>query len=62
MATAFLLTGCPRSTILNFIAIADLKIVDHQEHDHVIRDHAGSLKELEATCRKKTLKLPSSHG
>ena len=33
--------------------IAELKIVDHQEHDRVIHDHAGSVKELEATCRTR---------
>ena len=51
MANAFHLTGCPRSTVQDFVAIAELKIVDHPEHDRVIRDHAGSVKELEATCR-----------
>ena len=51
MANAFRLAGCPRSTVRDFVAIAELKIVDHREHDRVIRDHAGSVKELEATCR-----------
>ena len=50
MANAFRLPGCPRSTVRDFVAIAELKIVDHREHDCVIRDHAGSVKELEATC------------
>ena len=27
--------------------------MDHREHDRVIRDHAGSVKELEATCRRR---------
>ena len=53
MANAFRLAGCPRSTVRNFVAIAELKIVDHREHDRVIRDHAGSVKELEATCRRR---------
>ena len=26
---------------------------NHREHDRVIRDHAGSVKELEATCRRR---------
>ena len=53
MANAFRLAGCPRSTVRDFVAIAELKIVDHREHDRVIRDHAGSVKELEATCRRR---------
>ena len=50
---AFRLAGCPRSAICDFVAIAELKIVDHRGHDRVIRDHAGSVKELEATCRTR---------
>ena len=53
MANAFRLAGCPRSTVRDFVAIAELNIVDHREHDRVIRDHAGSVKELEATCRRR---------
>ena len=53
MANTFHLAGCPRSTVRDFVAIAELKIVDHREHDHVIRDHAGSVKELEAACRRR---------
>ena len=53
MANAFRLAGCPRSTIRDLMVIAELKIVDHQEHDRVIHDHAGSVKELEATCRTR---------
>ena len=53
MANAFRLAGCPRSTVRDFVAIAELKIVDHREHDRVIRDHAGSVKELEAICRTR---------
>ena len=44
MANAFRLAGCPRSIVPDFMAIAELKIVDHPEHDRVIRDHAGSVK------------------
>ena len=29
------------------------EIMDHREHNRVIRDHAGSVKELEATCRRR---------
>ena len=53
MANAFRLAGCPRSTVRDFVAIAELKIVDHREHERVIRDHVGSIKELEVTCRKR---------
>ena len=53
MANAFRLTGCPRNTVRDFVAIAELKIVDHREHDRVIYDHADSVKELEATCRTR---------
>ena len=53
MANAFRLAGCPRSTVQDFVAIAELKIVDHREHDRVSRDHAGSVKELEVTCRRR---------
>ena len=53
MANAFHLAGCLRSTVRDFVAIAELKIVDHREHERVIRDHVGSVKELEVTCRKR---------
>ena len=53
MVNAFRLSGCPRSTVRDFVAIAELKIVDSREHDLVIRDHIGSVKELEAVCRKR---------
>ena len=53
MANAFRLTGYPRGTVWDFVAIAGLKIVDHREHECVIRDHVGSVKELEVTCRKR---------
>ena len=36
MANAFHPAGCPRSTVRDFVAIAELKIVDHREHDRVI--------------------------
>ena len=54
MANAFRLADCPRSTLRDFVAIAELKIVDAGEHDLVIRDLQGkSVKELEAACRKR---------
>ena len=53
MANAFRLSGCPRSTVRDFVTIAELKIVNSREHDLVICDHVGSLKELEAVCRKR---------
>ena len=54
MANAFWLADCPRSTLRDFVAIAELKIVDSREHELVIRDLQGkSVKELEAACRKR---------
>ena len=44
MANAFRLAGCPRSTVRDFVAIAELKIMDHREHDRAIHDHAGLVK------------------
>ena len=53
MANAFRLAACSRSTVRDFVAIADLKIVDSRERDLVIRDHLGSVRALEAVCRKQ---------
>ena len=53
MENAFRLTGCPRSTIRDFVATAELKIVDSREHDLVVCDQLGSVKEHEAVCRKR---------
>jgi len=39
--------------VRDFVTIAELKIVNSREHDLVICDHVGSLKELEAVCRKR---------
>ena len=60
MANAFRLASCPRSTVRDFVAVAELKLVDAREHDLVIRDlQGGSVKELEAACRKRlTRHLP----
>jgi len=53
MANAFRLARCPRSTIGDFVAIAELKIVDAREHELVTRDHTGSVQQLEQACRKR---------
>ena len=54
MANAFRLAGCPRSTLRDFVAVAELKIVDEREHELVICDmRSSSVKELEAACRKR---------
>ena len=54
MANAFRLSGCPRSTLRDFVAIAELRILDTREHDLVVSDWgSGSVKELEAACRRR---------
>lgn len=53
MANAFRLARCPRSTIRDFVAIAELKIVDAREHELVTSDHSGSVQQLEQVCRKR---------
>ena len=54
MANAFRLSCCPRSTVRDFVAVAELKLVDSREHDLAIQDlQGGSVKELEALCRKR---------
>lgn len=54
MANAFRIASCPRSTVRDFVAIAELKIVDGAEHDLVVRDQQGtSVKELEVVCRRR---------
>ena len=53
MANGFRLTGFARSTVHDLVAIAEFKIVDHREHDCVIRDYTGSVIELEANCRTR---------
>ena len=53
MANAFRLTGCPRSTLRDFVAVAELKLIDSREYDIMLRDlQGGSVKELEAMCRR----------
>ena len=53
MANAFRLARCPRSTIRDFVAIAELKVIDAREHELVTRDHTGSVQQLEHACRKR---------
>ena len=53
MANALRLARCPRSTIWDFIAIAEVKIVNAREHELVARDHSGSVQQLEQACRKQ---------
>ena len=54
MANAFRLANCPRSTLQDFVPIAELKIVDSREHDLAIRDPSStSVKDLVAICRRR---------
>lgn len=54
MACAFRLAICPRSTVRDFVAIAELKKVDPRELDIVLRDQqVASVKQLEALCRRR---------
>ena len=53
MACAFRLASCPRSTLRDFVAIAELKKVDSRELDLVLRDQVGSMRALEVVCRKR---------
>ena len=53
MANAFRLSGCPRSTLRDFIAIAELKKVDLRAFEIVLANYQGeSVRELEQMCRK----------
>ena len=54
MACAFRLAGSPRSTLRDFVAIAELKKVDPRELEVVLRDQeATSVRDLEVVCRKR---------
>ena len=54
MACAFRLAGCPRSTLRDFVAIAELKKVDSRELDLVLCDQeVKSVQDLEVVCRKR---------
>ena len=54
MACAFRLAGCPRSTLRDFVAVAELKKVDSRELDLVLRDQeVKSVRDLEVVCRKR---------
>ena len=53
MANAYRLSGCPRSTLRDFIAIAELKKVDSRAFEIVLANYQGeSVRELEQICRK----------
>ena len=54
MACAFRLACCPRSTLRDFVAIAELKKVASRELDLVLRDQeVQSVRDLEVACRKR---------
>ena len=53
MANAYRLSGCPRSTLQDFIAIAELKKVDSRVFEIALTSYQGeSVRELEKMCRK----------
>ena len=53
MANASRLSGCPRSTLQDFIAIAELKKVDSRAFQIALANYQGeSVRELEQMCRK----------
>ena len=53
MANAFRLSGCPRSTLRDFIAIAELKKADLRAFEIALANYQGeSVRELEQMCRK----------
>ena len=54
MANAFRLAGCPRSALRDFIAIAELRIVDEREFESASREiSVGSVKDLVTVCRRR---------
>ena len=60
MANAFCQAGYPRSTLRDFVLIAELRIVDKLEF--APREICvGSVRELEAVCRRR-LRTPASYG
>ena len=53
MANAYRLSGCPRSTLRDFIAIAELKKVDSRAFEIALASYQGeSVREIEKMCRK----------
>ena len=51
MANAFRLASCPRSTVRDFVAVAELKLVDAREHDLILSSFAillGTAGKIEA--------------
>lgn len=60
MANAFCQAGYPRSTLRDFVLIAELRIVDKLEF--ASREICvGSVRELEVVCRRR-LRKPASYG
>ena len=54
MANTFRLADCPCSTLRDFIAIAELRIVDEREFESASREiSVGSVKDLETVCRRR---------
>ena len=54
MACAFRLASCPRSTLRDFVGIAELKKVNSRKLDLVLRDQGvTSVRDLEVVCRKR---------
>ena len=48
------LSGCPRSTLRDFIAIAELKKVDSRAFEIALANYQGeSVRELEQMCRTR---------
>ena len=60
MACSFRLAGCPRSTLRDFMAIAELKKVNSREQDLIFRDQgATSVRDLEvAYCKRLQRYIP----
>ena len=53
MANGYRPSGCPRSTLRDFIAIAELKKVDSRAFEIALANYRGeSVRELEQMCRK----------
>ena len=53
-ACAFRLPGCPRSTLRDFVVMAELKKVDSRELDLVLRDQGvTSVRDLEVFCHNR---------
>ncbi|XP_068687227.1 early endosome antigen 1-like [Montipora foliosa] len=54
MACAFRLAGCPRSTLQDFVGIAELKKVDSRELDLILHNQrVTSVRDLAVVCHKR---------